>query len=273
MAAGTLYRQEVVQAAQGRLNRYGISQTLRPGRSNAQRPNFVGFYRGTEQARHSPKAAYAAYDAILTQLMFDPSAGGPATYPKACYATASGSVVLARNIAKAFPATGSGATTMVKRISPSPFTIAASGAVTFSATLVTFIVQQCYAVGSATVAMTKRVTKNFAATGTGAPALTKAVGKVFSAAGTGTTTLVRKVAKTFAITGTAAPTLARNIAKIFAFTGTGTVSYSEAIIFIKQCLSTASGAVTSVQTFIAGGPPPAWFRKMRRAAMTYIRRR
>ena len=67
--------------------------------------------------------------------------------------------------------------------------------------------------------------------------------------------------------------MTKRISKVFATTGTGSVSYSDALILVRQLLANAVGTVTASQTFIAAPPVQAWFAKLRRTLFRYIRRR
>lgn len=186
------------------------------------------------------------------------------TYTKACYATATGSVTIARLntflivasaaasgsvsilrlIRKILSVSGAATPSLIRGVSKT-LAATASGAVTATQTLVGDIVAQCYATGSGTVSLSKRITKVFAASATGAVSLSKLIPKVFTAAGTGALSLSKRITKVLTASGTGAATYAdaATFKRAFAITGTGTASVRK---LIRKTLSVTSSATASV---------------------------
>lgn len=264
MATGTQYREALgynnpsyFQRSR-RLNFYGGGWT---GQTTATSNNQNRYFSGPlspaqDQAANvlMPMGVNAAYRAIWGQLTLDTAPAGPTTYYQNCYSAGSGATALARGVGLVLVVSG-------------------SGAVSSAQTLITFVVQQCYATGVATVTVAKRVSKAFVAAAVGTASVVKSISKPLSHAGTGATTLVRLISKPLLVSGTGTPAVVRGISKAFAVVASGTATLADYITLIKQALMAAVGSASSSQTFIAAPPPAPWFQKIRRAALTYIRRR
>jgi hypothetical protein len=197
----------------------------------------------------SATVATAATQVRVAIALAPPVTGGPTTYPQACYATASGAPTVTRGTSKVLSAAASGSATMGRNIAKT-FAVAASGAVSSAQTLVTAVVQQCYAAGSATVSLAKRITKTLSVTATGAPTVVRKISKILTTAGAGavsaTQTLVTSVVQQCYATGSGAVTFARHavLSVSSAVAATGAVSLSKRISIRLDAIGNATASLT-----------------------------
>jgi hypothetical protein len=145
------------------------------------------------------------------------------------------------------------------------FDTAAAGGTTYP--------QACYATASGAVSRVLMPTKLLSASGTASVSRLRTISKGFTTSGTGTVSRVRSIGKVFTTTGQGTVSRIRTITKTFSTTGTASVAYADALVLLKQLIAAGSGAVSSIQTFIAAPPPLPPYRKWRRAMLNYLKRR
>jgi hypothetical protein len=108
-----------------------------------------------------------------------------------------------------------------------------------------------------TVTLTRGLvsTRSFGYTATGASSVSslKVLIQNFVYTATGTLTRTRLISRAFAIAATGTEVVGKQISKLISITGLGTLTYADAVSFLKEFSRTATGTLTFVSTFIAGG--------------------